>query len=128
MADCGSRKQRVSRGISTDGTVNAVFVPFVRLDSNDIKEVKVSYDLATPTGAQLQVRRARRGSQDGFSWDSPVEFGAAFSGTTGWSYGTAYQATDVANQINEFGLVVKNAQAGGLELAWVAFEIEMRKP
>lgn len=124
----GNKKVRVRRCIWTNGTTTPVFVPLARIDSNAIANVKVSYDLDEKTGTQLQVRRAKRGSNDSVIWGVATEFGAAYSGSIGWSYATAYELADVANEFNEFGVNVKNGTAGAIEFAWVTVEIELRAP
>jgi hypothetical protein len=89
--------------------------------------VRVSYDLEskTPDGT---VRRAYRTSDDGFTWNAPVEFGAAYSGAEGWSWGTSYDTPVVTNQIVEYGLNVKNAQNANVEMFQVVAPMLLEMP
>jgi hypothetical protein len=126
--DCKATTRRMRRALWSKGsTTNAVFHPLVRVNVNEAGSVRVSYDLEskTPDGT---VRRAYRTSDDGFTWNAPVEFGAAYSGSEGWSWGTSYDMPVVTNQIVEYGLNVKNAQNANVEMFQVVALVDVRKP
>ncbi|MBW2253166.1 MAG: exo-alpha-sialidase [Deltaproteobacteria bacterium] len=110
---------RVRRKVWTKKNTDPLFIPLHQGSAVRVTRLKVDYNLQEAT-TNLRVRRTIQYSNDGGkTWTGTTEFGAAYSGSTGWSNDTAYTALDDDYRLFQVGLRCKNDTGPALELGRV---------
>lgn len=113
---------------SQGSTSTALFHPMTEaINASEVHKVRASFALYSSSG-NCSLRAALQYSNDAQSWDTEAEFGASYSATEGWTYGTSF--TDVTGGTPtrriwvRFGLVAKNASGTSIEFCRAKLQLD----
>ena len=118
---CGGKQsqQRVRASLSTKASTSVtLFRPLFKVKASEVESLRMDVCLVTKT-ANIKVKRAWRGSNDGGNtWSAVTEFGSYVS-TGGWVIGANLGAVDDTYELVEYGLTCVNTSGTNVEQAQV---------